>query len=99
MTKADISNYINSVSTADLAAIKEMILDREITDYDKNWKSHEKKDDYLYIIHYTDGSYYYDHIGASAYKKYLSDPKAEWLERKTKDLFAKKEFLERKTLA
>lgn len=99
MTELNIADYLKSLSIADLESVKKLIEQREQDDYDANWKSHKRKDDYFYIIHYKDGTYFCHHIGYDAYQKYLNDDKAEWIERKTKDLFPTYEFLERKQTA
>lgn len=99
MTNIEFAEYLTTLSSKELEMVKKLIEQRENVDYDKNWKVHERKDDYLYIIHYTNGDVYYHHIAQVAYKKYLNEDDAEWIERKTKDLFPTYEFLERKNKA
>ena len=96
---------IESMTLADLQAVKKMIEEQEEKHYDENWKEHAEIDDYLYIIHYNDKkeytgkNVYYDYIAKRCYEKFLNDDNAVWFERKTKDLFPTYEFLERKERA
>ena len=54
---------------------------------------HDRIDEYLYIVHYKNGSSHLDCIGSRSYKEYINNPDALWIERKTKDLFPSFELL------
>lgn len=97
MIQEQIRNELRSMSADELEAIKRMIEEEEESRYDEMWWTHTRKDDYIYIIHYKNGDYYLHHIASETYRKYLDDDNAEWIERRTKDLFPVYEFLERKT--
>lgn len=99
MTNKQIHAAISQMSMADLTAIKEMIREQEDALYDESWQTHDKHDEYIYIVHFTDGSYFYDYLGKRAYELYKTDKYATWIERKTKDLKPTYEFLERKEIA
>lgn len=96
MTKEQISDYIKSLNVADLDIIKSMVLEREDELYEERWYTHDRIDDYLYIVHYKDGHTHLTCKGKDSYEEYINSDDAVWIERKTKDLFPTFEFLERK---
>lgn len=99
MTREQINQYISTIDSADLDAIKMMVAARENELYDIRWWTHEKIDDYLYIVHYRDGRKHLSCKGADSYQEYIRNDDATWIERKTKDLFPTYETLMRKETA
>lgn len=85
---------IFALDPTQLEALKRLVEQREKQLYHEMWWTHEQIDDYLYIVHFQDGSFIYFCKGADAYRRYLQD--GVMIERKTKDLFPKREILERK---
>lgn len=99
MTREQIYEYVSTMDSAELDAIKMMVAARENELYDIRWWTHEKIDDYLYIVHYRDGRKHLTCKGADSYREYMRSDDAVWIERYTKDLFPEYEFLMRKEQA
>lgn len=99
MTREQIFQYVSTMDSADLDAIKMMVAARENELYDIRWWTHEKIDEYLYIVHYRDGRKHLSCKGADSYQEYIRNDDAIWIERKTKDLFPTYETLMRKEQA
>lgn len=87
MTQTEIRDYIASLDGSQLEALRRAIVQQEQEVYEKSFYLHEHTDGYIYIIHYRDGSEYMDYLGKRAYDRYISEPDAISIERKTKDLF------------
>lgn len=99
MSQEQICNTIHTMSHEDLDAVKKMIAAEEKSRYDDMWWTHDRIDDYLYIVHYRDGSTHLSCKGKDSYEEYMKEDDALWIERKTKNLFPVKEFLMRKETA
>ena len=99
MTREQIYEYVSTIDSADLDAIKMMVAARENELYDIRWWTHETIDDYLYKVHYQDGHTHISCKGADSYREYIRNEDAVWIERYTKDLFPTYEFLMRKEQA
>ena len=103
MTQAQIYSFrqnISAYSGTDLTDLKKMIDEKIQEDYNRkeNFMLHDRTDDYIYIVHYDDGSYHFWCKGADAYERYINDPEAVRISRKTKDLFPVYEDLIRKDI-
>lgn len=76
MTKEQISDYIKSLNVADLDIIKSMVLEREDELYEERWYTHDRIDDYLYIVHYKDGHTHLTCKGKDSYEEYINNDDA-----------------------
>ena len=99
MTREQIFQYVSTMDSADLDAIKMMVAARENELYDIRWWTHEKIDEYLYKVHYQDGHTHITCKGKDSYEEYMRNDDAIWIERYTKDLFPTYELLMRKEQA
>lgn len=99
MTREQINQYVSTMDSAELDAIKMMVAARENELYDIRWWTHEKIDDFIYKVHYQDGHTHITCKGADSYREYMRSEDAVWIERYTKDLFPTYEFLMRKETA
>ena len=86
---------IENMNYEDLEQLKEKITERQnyLRSLVENFLYNEFKDDYIYVTYFEDGSYHYDMTGANAYKRYMSEPGAIRISRKTKDLRPKYETI------
>ena len=98
MTKEQETAFYRSIQYLDghdLIALKKMV--EEQIEYARHLKDNfylnEQFDDFIYIVHYSDGEYHYIFKGKDAYNEYKDNPAAIRLERKTKELFPKFEIL------
>lgn len=64
-----------------------------------NFKFHDCLDSYFYITRLNNGDYYLDTTGKKGYERFLNEPNAIQLERKTKNLFPTYEILLKKEVA
>lgn len=62
-------------------------------DLKENFMYHDKIDNYIYVIKYSDEHLFYDYIGKRTYEKYLLDKDAIEIQRWSKDVYPTKELL------
>lgn len=75
MPLADFDVYLKAVAKVEKERYREM------------WYTHDNVDDYIYIVHYSDGHTHMTCKGKESYTEYMASDDAVMLERKTKDLF------------
>ena len=94
-----LANSIQEINNAHILLELRKCIDKQIElNYERkeNFMLHEELDEYLYIIHYTDGHTYIAQTGKKAYDMYINDDSAISIERKTKNLFPTYELLIKK---
>lgn len=95
MTQTEFNAFISTMDGHQLEALRRKIERQEQIVYDRkeNFHLHDRTDNYIYIVNYQDGSFIYDYLGSRAYERYIDDPTAVSIDRKTKDLFPVYEHL------
>ena len=91
----ELKKIISTLDGRDLSRVKELADQQLEIDYYKkeNFMLHEKKDDYLYEVLYSDNTKVRFYIGQRAYKEYQDNKRAIAVYRVTKDLFPIRELL------
>lgn len=90
-----VKDIISRLNGLDLNRVKDLVDEQLQTEYYKkeNFMLHERIDDYLYEVYYSDGRRMSFCIGQKAYKEYMENKFATTIWRKTKDLFPERELL------
>lgn len=99
MVQELVCDYLRHMSLADFTLYKDAVEKVEKERYKEMWWTHERMDEYLYIIHYADGHTHLVCKGKEAYNIYEKDSDAIMVEGKTKDLFPTYKVLIRKEVA
>jgi len=91
----ELKKIISTLDGIDLHRVKDLVDQQLDMDYEKkeNFMLHEKTDNYIYQVNYSDQTKMRFCIGKKAYKEYQENRRAISIYRITKDLFPTRELL------
>lgn len=89
---------LRSLSISELETLRDAL--NKVTEerYEEMWWTHDRTDNFLYVVHYTDGRKHLTCKGKDSYEEFMKHDDALWIERYTKDLFPLHFLLMRKEI-
>lgn len=94
-----VIDMLRRMPIADFNLYKQAVAKVEQERYNEMWYDHDNVDDYIYIVHYSDGHTHTTCRGKQSYNEYMTSEDAVMIERKTKDLFPTYQTLLKKETA